>query len=66
MRAEELMESERRNEEPRLVLPAGMELVVPPPPNHDLGEDEATASGRRDVRRPEMPEPRDGTGGARP
>jgi hypothetical protein len=66
MLAEELMESERRNGEPKLVLPAGMELVVPPSPSDEAGDD-ATAFDRRSVGgRPETPEPRDGTGGARP
>ncbi len=60
------MESERRIGESRLVLPAGMELVVPPPPSDEAGDEEATASDRQNARPPELPGPRDGTGGARP
>jgi hypothetical protein len=66
MFAEEFMESERRNGERRLVLPAGMELVVPPRPKDEAGDEQATASDEENVRRPEPWEPRDGGAGARP
>ena len=62
------MERDDPNREPRIVLPAGMQLVVPPPAHEEVDDEEATATLRLSapVRPRGEPEARDGTAGARP
>lgn len=62
------MESDYRDRKPSVDLPAGMELVVPPPAREDVDDRAATTAVRRSgpLRELDGSEARDGRAGARP